>query len=123
MTRYLRTLVLFWQTTLAAEMEYRTNFVLAFVGSSMMFAVSLFTLFVFYRTGYEMGGWTFPQAMLVVGLFTLLSGVQQTFLQPNRTRITELVRQGTLDFVLLKPIDIPRLRRVVERHHRTFGVS
>ena len=27
------------------------------------------------------------------------------------------------DQVLLKPIDIPRLRRVVQRHHEAFGVS
>lgn len=105
MMRYLRTLLEFWHTSIAAEMEYRANFFTALISSLMMLGLSLFTISVFYRTGYEMGGWTYAQALIVVGLFTILSGVQQTLYHPNRRQITELVREGTLDFVLLKPID------------------
>lgn len=105
MTRYLRTLYEFWHTSIASEMEYRANFVTALISSLMMLGLSLFTIGVFYRTGYEMGGWNYAEALIVVGLFTILSGVQQTLFHPNRRELTELVREGTLDFVLLKPID------------------
>ena len=37
-------------------------------------------------------------------MFTLLQGFSTTFLVPNLNRIVQQVEQGTLDFVLLKPI-------------------
>ena len=67
-------------------------------------AGSLFSLFLFYRTGYQFSGWTWQEAMLVVGMFTLLQGVANTFFSPNLNRIVQQVQEGTLDFVLLKPI-------------------
>ena len=105
MNRYLHTLRIFWSASISAEMEYRANFVMATLNSMMTLAGALFTLFLFYRTGYEMGGWSWPEALVVVGMFTTLEGMQETFLMPNRTQVTEMVREGTLDFVLLKPID------------------
>ncbi len=105
MRRYLRTLLRFWAAAVGAEMEYRTNFVMAAVTSASMLAGSLFGLSLFYQNGYAMGDWSWPQVLIVMGLYTLLDGVQVTLLAPNRQRITEYVREGTLDFVLLKPID------------------
>ncbi len=42
--------------------------------------------------------------MVVLGVFTLLQGLWATFLAPNLNRIVRHVQEGTLDFVLLKPI-------------------
>jgi ABC-2 type transport system permease protein len=42
--------------------------------------------------------------MIVLGIFTFLQGVSGTFLIPNLSKIVQQVEQGTLDFVLLKPI-------------------
>jgi ABC-2 type transport system permease protein len=64
----------------------------------------LFGLFLFYRTGYTFPGWNWQQALIVLGLFTLLQGFSATFLAPNLNRIVRHIQQGTLDFVLLKPI-------------------
>jgi len=105
MRRYLTTWRLFWSASLGAEMEYRANFIFNAIGSAMTLAGSLFVLYVFYGTGYEMGGWSWPAALAVMGVYTLLDGFQQMVLAPNRTKITALVREGTLDFVLLKPMD------------------
>jgi len=41
----------------------------------------------------------------VQGIYTLLDGVATTWLRPNLGAIVTHVREGTLDFVLLKPID------------------
>ncbi len=65
---------------------------------------SLFSLFLFYRTGYTFEGWSWEQALIILGIFTLLQGISATFLVPNLNRIVDRVQQGTLDFVLLKPI-------------------
>lgn len=102
--RYLRVLKLFWLTAIAAELEYRLNFIVATLTSLANLGGSLFGLFLFYRTGYNFEGWTWEQALIVVGTFTLLQGISNTFLVPNLNRIVSQVQEGTLDFVLLKPI-------------------
>jgi ABC-2 type transport system permease protein len=104
MMRYLLLLRLFWTTAIAAEMEYRINFLLATLSSLGNLAGSLFGLFLFYRTGYQFAGWQWTEALLVLGIFTLLQGLSATFLVPNLNRIVKHVELGTLDFVLLKPL-------------------
>jgi ABC-2 type transport system permease protein len=103
-SRYFRLIPLFWSTAIAAEMEYRLNFLISTLTSLGGLAGSLFGLFLFYRAGYELGGWTWEQAMIVMGLFTLMAGFASAFLSPNLGRIVRHVQSGTLDFVLLKPI-------------------
>jgi viologen exporter family transport system permease protein len=105
MTRYFNILRIFWSASISAEMEYRVNFLMAALSSVMTLAGTALMLFLFYRSGYQMGGWPWRDALAVVGMFTILEGTQSTFMTPNRTRVTEHVREGTLDFVLLKPID------------------
>ena len=105
MTRYVRTLGLFWSTALAAEMEYRLNFVVASITSAGGMVGSIFALSLLYRGDYRVRGWSWDQALLVMALFTLMEGVTRTFLTPNLGRLVSHVQQGTLDFVLLKPFD------------------
>jgi ABC-2 type transport system permease protein len=102
--RYWQLLGLFWSTAIASEMEYRVNFLIATLSSLGNLAGSLFGLFLFYRTGYTFTGWSWSAALLVLGIFTLLQGFAATFLAPNLNRIVRHVQEGTLDFVLLKPI-------------------
>jgi ABC-2 type transport system permease protein len=104
MNRYLQVLKLFWSTAIAAELEYRLNFLLAALSSLGSLVGSIFGLFLFYRTGYQFQDWNWEQALVVLGVFTLLQGFASTFLAPNLNRIVRHIQQGTLDFVLLKPI-------------------
>lgn len=103
-SQYWRVLKLFWQVSIAAELEYRVNFVVAIVSSLGGLAGSLFGLFLFYRTDYTFDGWSWEEALVVLGIFTMLQGVSATFLAPNLNKIVRYVQEGTLDFVLLKPV-------------------
>lgn len=105
MLRHVRIVRLFWSTSLSAEMEYRLNFLFEAITSAGSFAGSLFTLSLVYGQGASFQGWPWHAALLVVGLFTLLEGVSSTWLNPNLSRIVNHVQKGTLDFVLLKPLD------------------
>ncbi|MFH7244708.1 MAG: ABC transporter permease [Spirulina sp.] len=104
MGRYWNVLVLFWGTAIAAELEYRINFMIAALTSLGNLAGSVFGLFLFYRTGYQFQDWTWEESLLVLGMFTLLQGFAATMLIPNLNKIVTQVQEGTLDFVLLKPI-------------------
>lgn len=102
--QYIKVLKLFWQVTITAELEYRVNFVVALFSSIGGLAGSLFGLFLFYRTDYTFPGWSWSEALVVLGIFTILQGVSATFLVPNLNKIVGYVQEGTLDFVLLKPV-------------------
>lgn len=104
MPRYLHILGLFWSTAIAAELEYRINFLISTLTSLGNLIGSLFSLFLFYRTGYTFPGWSWEEALIILGIFTLLQGFSTTFLMHNLNRIVQHVQHGTLDFVLLKPI-------------------
>ncbi|WP_225913800.1 ABC transporter permease [Leptolyngbya ohadii] len=104
LSQYWRVLQLFWSTALAAELEYRVNFVIAAFTSLGSLAGSLFSLSLFYQTGYQFQGWSWEEALLVLGVFTVLQGFSATLLAPNLNQIVDQVQKGTLDFVLLKPI-------------------
>jgi ABC-2 type transport system permease protein len=106
MNRYLKLVKQFWSTSLAAELEYRLNFLFATLSSAGGLAGSLFGVYLFYQggqTGFPQ--WNLNQALIVVGLFTFLEGFSSSFLSPNLNRIVKHVERGTLDFVLLKPVN------------------
>jgi len=104
MQRYINGLKLSWSAAIASELEYRVNFLIATLSSVGNLAGSLFGLFLFYGNNYTFPGWSWESAMIVLGIFTLLQGFSATFLAPNLNRIVRHVQEGTLDFVLLKPI-------------------
>jgi ABC-2 type transport system permease protein len=103
--RALRLLRLFWSTSFAAELEYRVNFAMAAISSLGHFVGAIFALTLFYQHGATLGGWSFDEALIVTGFFTFLQGITRTWFSPNLGRIVEHVRTGTLDFVLIKPVD------------------
>lgn len=104
MLRYVRVLRLFWGTAIAAELEYRLNFLIAALTSIAGLAGSIFGLFLFYQTDYTFQNWSWEEALIVLGMFTLLQGFSATFLAPNLSKIVRHVQDGTLDFILLKPV-------------------
>ncbi|MAE62291.1 MAG: ABC transporter permease [Planctomycetaceae bacterium] len=105
MIKHLRILGLFWSTSLAAEMEYRTNLALAIITALGNLVGAVFAMKLFFIHQKTLGGYSEPEAMVVLGYFVLLSGFANTVMVQNLSRIVTHVREGTLDFVLLKPID------------------
>ena len=105
MGRYLKPLRRFWSTALASQTEYQANLVFDLLAIGGNLAGSLFVMGLFFQGGRSLGGWTWPEALVVLGVYSMLDGVANTFLRPNLSRIVTHVQEGTLDFVLLKPID------------------
>ncbi len=104
MERYFNIIKLFWGTAIAAELEYRANFFISTISSLGTLIGSIFSLFLFYRTGYSFEGWSWEEALIVLGIFTILQGFSEMLLAPNLNKIVTHVQDGTLDFILLKPI-------------------
>jgi ABC-2 type transport system permease protein len=105
MGRYLLALRRFWSTAAAGQMEYQVNLLIELLAMAGNLVGSLFVLSLFFRQGEGLGGWSWPAALVVLGAYTVLDGLTSTLLRPNLSRIVTHVQEGTLDFVLLKPID------------------
>ncbi|MEB3306786.1 MAG: ABC-2 family transporter protein [Cyanobacteriota bacterium] len=105
MGRYLLTLRRFWGAALAAQLEYQANLWIELLAMAGNLAGSLFVLALFFRQGQGLGGWSWPESVVVLGAYTVLDGLTSSLLRPNLSRIVNHVQEGTLDFVLLKPID------------------
>ena len=87
------------------EMQYRINFFLQLLQSLLTVGTGLIILAVVFSKTDDLGGWSRPQLLAVMGVFTLVGGIIRTFIQPNMQRVVEDVRQGKLDHALTKPAD------------------
>lgn len=103
--RYLKLIGLFVRSSLAIDLEYRANF----IGAILMSVVDMLwgvagILFLFAFTD-NIGGWSFNEALIVIGLVYISWGLNDAFLWPNTRELGEHIRKGTMDFILTKPIN------------------
>jgi ABC-2 type transport system permease protein len=105
MTRYIRLLVVQLRASALLLTRYRVDFFVNALMALFWTATAVIPLVVLYSDRATVAGWTWPQALLVVGLFTALKGVLNGAIQPALQAVVDHVRKGTLDFVLLKPAD------------------
>ena len=103
--KYIKIYALFLYTSLAAELEYKANIIIDFITAILSLIGSLFLLTIFFQNTEKIGGWQFEQALIIQGIYTLLNGITNTWFNPNLSEIVKHIREGTLDFVLIKPID------------------
>ncbi len=100
-----RVLFSFWSTSIASELEYQLNLVIEIISVVANLTGSIFILSLFYSPTTNLGGWSWHASLVVLGIYTILDGYTTSFLHPNLSRIVRHVQNGTLDFVLLKPIN------------------
>ena len=71
MGRYWRTLRRFWGTAVAVQLEYQANVLIELLAVAMSLSGSLFLLSLFYGPDQTLGGWSWAQALMVQGLYTV----------------------------------------------------
>ena len=103
--KYFNVYTKFLHTSLACELEYKTNILIDLITAILSLIGSIFLLSIFFQNNSSIGGWNFQQALIIQGIYTILNGITNTWFNPNLTEIVKHIREGTLDFVLLKPID------------------
>jgi len=107
---------LFVRLGLLHELAYRTNFVIQVISSGMNLVASLALLAAIFTHTEMVAGWRPPDLLALLGVFFLLSGLLGTVVQPSLERLMEDVRQGSLDFTLVKPVDSQLLVSIGQVH-------
>jgi len=108
MTRALAILGTFARACLVRDMTFRANFLLECLTSLGWMSMNLaFYLLVFTFTP-EIGrgtGWTREPFFAFVATGLVINSIVQALFMPSAEELTEMVRTGGLDTVLVKPLD------------------
>lgn len=102
---YLKLLKAFYRNAILIELEYRINFLTNVFMTAFWFAWTLVSVRIFYRFTDQIGGWSYPEALLVIGLFSCANALIWGIVRPNVEKLVEGIRNGTFDFVLIKPVN------------------
>jgi ABC-2 type transport system permease protein len=103
--RYARLFGIQLRTSLVLSMQYRADFLLDGFIEVFWMATAIIPLYVVFRVEPSIAGWSFGEALMVMGWFTFLQGVLEGAINPSLVTVVEHIRKGTLDFVLIKPAD------------------
>lgn len=103
--RYMRLLGAQLRASTLTLLQYRLDFLADGLLEILWAMTALVPLFVVFQTRESIAGWSFGEALLVTGWFTLLQGILEGAINPSLTSVVDHIRTGTLDFVLLKPAD------------------
>ena len=121
MRRYVRLFVRFALTELQFEAEYRLNFLFVLIDMVLVIGTSIAAVLVMFAHTQTLNGWTLPQMLVLLGVFYLIQGSTSLLFDPSFQRLMEHVRNGTLDYHLLKPVNVQFLVSV--RHLRLVRVA
>jgi ABC-2 type transport system permease protein len=99
-----RLLRLFIRTELQFALEYRVNLLLEVMQMVVVAGTSIAAVLILFTYTEVMNGWTLAQMIVVLGVYYVVQGAEELVMQPSFERFMEHVREGTLDFILLKPV-------------------
>jgi ABC-2 type transport system permease protein len=102
---YLKIIGLYLRLGILNELQYRTNFFVQLFQSALGLIVALGGLAIVFDHTTNLNGWTQPELLAVVGVYFIVGGLIGTLIQPSMQLLMEDIRQGTLDFAILKPVE------------------
>lgn len=85
--------------------EYRLNFLIWTFLSLLWLGISFLTVSLIFRQTQSIAGWTKEAVLLLVLVWMIFFDVVAIFIRPSLRHFSRrLIRQGGLDFVLLRPV-------------------
>ena len=104
-SRYLGIYVALWKNSLTRETMFKGNFLLWILVEILWFGLQLSFISVLYLHTEKIGTWTKWQVVMLVGASHFIQQMFQAFFLINCSNLSELVRTGKFDFLLLLPVN------------------
>lgn len=114
--RHLKLVSLFARLSVQEAVAYRVDFATHLFTSLAEFLSELMGLWIIFSNTRSLAGWNAWEILALLGVFRIMSGTIALLIAPNMRLIMQDVREGTLDFVLIKPVNsqfFVSVRRVV----------
>ncbi len=101
---WLNLLRVFYRTSIQTDLEYRADFFTRLGASVLGLLTTVGGLSIAFQYTSRIKGWSFTDALVLLAIYYLMDGLIEMIIAPNMREIMNQVREGTLDFVLLKPV-------------------
>lgn len=95
----------FFKASFVADIEYRLNFIFLVIAEFVWYSTQLILFEVLYRHTKLIGNWNIDQMRVFIFLVLFIDSIYMILWDPNFSSFTENVRKGTLDLLLMKPIN------------------
>lgn len=93
------------RVSIQAQAQYRVDFLLQMVMAAFWVGWNVAPMWLVFDLKPSIAGWSRAEAMLVMSAFLILKSLLEGVVSPNLLALVAHIRQGTFDFILLKPID------------------
>ncbi len=103
--RYLTIYVALWKNSIVREMAFKANFLMWIFVEMLWFAMQLAFVAVIYQHTQHIVDWSKWQVVLLMGAAQFIQQIFQAIFLTNCTQISEHIRTGRLDFMLLLPVN------------------
>jgi len=101
--RYGRILLRFWKNSLIREMSFRGHFIVNVASEILWIVMLLVFIKVIFTKTLDVRGWSEGQYIFLMGTHMLVTSLFEALFFGNCWRVSELIRSGDLDFVLVRP--------------------
>ncbi len=105
MIRYMRLILLFIKLRINKSIVYSLNFWIAFFVDTILFAFQLLAFVSIYQFIDSINGWTLHQMIIFIGTFSIVDSLSMGSFFFGLLNLPELIRTGSLDMRITKPID------------------
>src|SRR5229473_1535231 len=104
-TRYVSIYSALWRNSVTRELIFKSNFLLWIFVELLWFGLQLSLIGVLYLHTDHIGTWTKWQVVMLIGASHFIQQIFQAFFLINCTNLSELIRTGKMDFLLLLPVN------------------
>ena len=105
MNKYFRLYLAFFRTGFIADMEYRANFIFRVLTDTIWYVAQITGFEVIFTHTNNIAGWDSQKTRVFLGLLFIVDAIYMITLSDNLDRLSDRVRKGDLDLLLLKPIN------------------
>lgn len=105
---------LYYRLAALNELQYRANFFFQIFQAVIAFGTGLAVIALVFSRTNELNGWDAYELLALFGVQMALAGLIHALVQPAMQKLMDDVREGTLDYVLTKPVDAQLLVTVRE---------
>ncbi len=105
MRKYLRIYLSFFRTGFIADIEYRANFLFRVITDTVWYSAQIIGFEVIFSHTKSVAGWDIEKTRVFLGLLFMVDAIYMIALSDNLDKLSDRVRKGDLDLLLLKPIN------------------
>ncbi|HYE30800.1 MAG TPA: ABC-2 family transporter protein [Methylomirabilota bacterium] len=103
--RYAEIYLMLWRNSVVREMSFKANFILWIFVEGLWFALQLAFMMVIYRHTDQIATWSKYEVVMLVGTSQVIQQLFTAIFFTNCVELSEHVRTGRLDFMLLLPMN------------------